>query len=626
MAYVGKILIMPKGAYAKTTVYEILDMVSHNGKTWVAKKDVIGIEPSKSNSAFWFEMVGHALANDLSITEEGYALDARQGKVLMDALSETSAEVAVQRARIDQFTKLEDGSTTGDAELMDARVGADGKTYTNLGEAVRTQLTDVKSDLSELCDMVDTLEVKGSFENGSLDGDGVPYTSGYNYRIRNTTHVGGYKKGDIISVKEGYRFYLFYYPFGALSTTSAKATSGGWITDNYEITDTINSYPLVKIVIAKITEGNTGDANIEEFKDAVFIDLRTTIVSTIKSNSTRIETLENAIETIENPLLPNYWLTYLSSKCDSIKENAEAIGNHGDYFAFFTDYHTPQNKGYTPHILEYIKENSIINKFVYGGDTLTTQSKEESLNLLKKFRNDFKSVGLLNLFGNHDFNPYADSSEMLSNYEYYPYLFKDAESNSAIHMEKNGYYYMDNNTQKIRYIFLNTNYCVTQFISDTKQAEWFINTLSTLEDGWGVVVLSHMFFGSVNADYTLTMDGIGTRIKEICDGFANKIRGTSNGIDASTIVNYDFTNAKGNMIAVICGHTHNDYTLQSEAGYPIIACMCDAYHGSSQNPLFPRTTGTYNEQAIDLFFIDTENKTIKTVRVGAGNSREWTFN
>lgn len=59
-------------------------------------------------------------------------------------------EIATERARIDNLTKMEEGSTTGDAELADIRVGYGGETYESAGSAVREQCRELYNQLTEL--------------------------------------------------------------------------------------------------------------------------------------------------------------------------------------------------------------------------------------------------------------------------------------------------------------------------------------------------------------------------------------------------------------------------------------------------------------------------------------------
>ena len=76
------------------------------------------------------ERVEGSLTVDKSLTHPDRAADAQA----------TGDAIGLQRARIDQLATLKDGSTTGDAELQDIRVGYDGTVHANAGNAVRAQV------------------------------------------------------------------------------------------------------------------------------------------------------------------------------------------------------------------------------------------------------------------------------------------------------------------------------------------------------------------------------------------------------------------------------------------------------------------------------------------------------
>lgn len=59
---------------------------------------------------------------------------------LSQQVNTNTQNIAVNSGRIDTFTNLPAGSTAGDAELIDIRVGANGVTYANAGDAVRAQI------------------------------------------------------------------------------------------------------------------------------------------------------------------------------------------------------------------------------------------------------------------------------------------------------------------------------------------------------------------------------------------------------------------------------------------------------------------------------------------------------
>lgn len=56
MASAGRILIIPKGEWNAEVEYEMLDLVFKSGASWIAKKNVVGIEPTEENVEYWMKM------------------------------------------------------------------------------------------------------------------------------------------------------------------------------------------------------------------------------------------------------------------------------------------------------------------------------------------------------------------------------------------------------------------------------------------------------------------------------------------------------------------------------------------------------------------------------------------
>lgn len=124
---------------------------------------------------------------DTSLSESGRAADAKvTGDVIQthtddnenphDVTAEqvgaaTVSDLAVTNARIDNLSTLKEGSTTGDAELIDARVDADGVTHENVGEHIRN-ITGKFSNEIESVYLDDGFKLVGeTYESGSYGTD-----------------------------------------------------------------------------------------------------------------------------------------------------------------------------------------------------------------------------------------------------------------------------------------------------------------------------------------------------------------------------------------------------------------------------------------------------------------------
>ena len=75
---------------------------------------------------------------------------SNQNTSINQTTSAQNSKITTLESRMDTFTSLSEGSTTGDAELRDIRVGANGVTYNNAGDAVRGQYNRLKEEFEAL--------------------------------------------------------------------------------------------------------------------------------------------------------------------------------------------------------------------------------------------------------------------------------------------------------------------------------------------------------------------------------------------------------------------------------------------------------------------------------------------
>lgn len=158
------------------------------------------------------------------------------------ALNTQGQQISVLEGRMDTFASLAEGSTTGDAELQDIRVAADGTTYPTAGDAVRGQVNKLQDEIEEVNGLV-----------GIFTPEFTPITGSFISAQGSISQNALFDYSDPIPVEKGDKIILVargYLTNVAMISTvnetgsniSVKVVSISSNTETYEYTATENGY------------------------------------------------------------------------------------------------------------------------------------------------------------------------------------------------------------------------------------------------------------------------------------------------------------------------------------------------------------------------------------------------
>jgi hypothetical protein len=344
--------------------------------------------------------------------------------------------------------------------------------------------------------------------------------------------------------------------------------------------------------------------------------------------------------------IPDYWESALTNAVARAKAKQDISGNKCINFIMFSDMHVdadyPTDTNYVKHIgniAEIASEKLNIPLVAMLGDHVTASISQTvadmeangvaCMDILK----NIPDTKLLNILGNHDINGGQGYLTSLSQPVIFNTLLREESQDFKRVWDSDGrYFYIDNIPQKTRFLCLYTNWWDKSILSgDTvsfryqnsfgfgqQQMDFIVNALSTAMDDWNIVILEH----------TPVIAGYNWRELSLYRGVINAYKHRTTFTDTYTgdlswqnvSVNCDFTNAKGNLVAMFTGHTHQDLiypegNTSTAVDIPVITITCAANSPYGTNPPI-RTLGTASETALDVVSIDTENLNIYMTRIG----------
>ena len=401
-------------------------------------------------------------------------------------------------------------------------------------------------------------------------------------------------------------------------------------------------------VLVKTSEGTLG-LDTQVAKNSADIASNTSRISALESGSAAVVKLYN------NQIQKARQLGYRSSKSEGLYPIKPLA------FIHVSDTHTSKPNTRAIEVLNYLCANGFVKFLMHTGDILEDPKKNPPA------WSNIVSAAQYPVFvtsGNHDVGNWASSpSQYKTDAQFYDFFIAPqinswglkTDGGGTSHPTGKNYYFTDLTEEKIRFIVV-YEYEIPSVDSQQdagrgarwisqEQTDWFINSLLTTPQGYGVIVAKHAPDGLIGHDKnpfnSRFKDGENTQqtyqykdgtvytsfFADIVQAFVDRtsinhvVTQSAASYQGSLSVVADFSAIASNteFISFISGHVHADNISRLETHPKLLELNinCDNTIADNQRSEMLLVEGTTFEDVINVYCIDRNHGEVHVLRIGA---------
>ena len=233
-------------------------------------------------------------------------------------ITNQNTEINVLKGRMDSFSALTDGSTSGDAELADIRVDLTGQSYSTAGDATRGQADYLNDKINDIESYFKNQYVEGILANGTIQNNGnqtAVHTTNY-VPINGGGYLYIYVDSSLLQENE-----IFVYGWSLFNSEKVALQHNTYASANTDNVIHVSNGASIKYVDVVIAVYNTSTETYRNVRKTDFAP-----------NQVQIKTSSKYFESLETAIASN--TTNLNNKLDNTKTSQQCYLMKDDDYIF----------------------------------------------------------------------------------------------------------------------------------------------------------------------------------------------------------------------------------------------------------------------------------------------------